>query len=349
LASGSTTASLLGHLLENAPVILWAVDREGIFRLSAGRGLRRLGRRPGQVVGLSVFEYYSNVPEIAQNVRRALSGEEFTTLVRVGRAAFHACYIPLRDRQGEVIGVLGISTDVTEQVELADGLQRRNLELEAVYAVDRATAERLDLDEVLQVGLRAILKTLDFDEGAVFLLDPEEPDTLVLAVRQGGKRRVWERAPRMRLGEGVAGRAVAERRAVVMSLAQYPISRIRPAVEEAGLQWFAAAPLIASNQVLGAISLAATKSRRLTEDEEAVLVSVGIQLGGAVYRAKLYQEVQQRQQALEARLRELTALNTLFQQYLQERDKAATAAEEIRSRVEQFLSDLDQVIHHLRA
>jgi len=70
----------LRSVVTNAPVVLFALDREGVFTLSEGKGLDDLGLEPGQLVGSSVFEVYRETPQIVADVRRALAGEEFSAV-----------------------------------------------------------------------------------------------------------------------------------------------------------------------------------------------------------------------------------------------------------------------------
>ena len=51
-------------VINNAPVALFALDKDGLYTLSEGRALELLGRVPGQFVGQSVFEVYHDVPAI---------------------------------------------------------------------------------------------------------------------------------------------------------------------------------------------------------------------------------------------------------------------------------------------
>ncbi len=100
-------------MVGSSPIVLFSVDRDGIITLSEGRGLAALGLEPGQQVGQSVFDLYQATPAVAENIRRALRGEEFSALIQVGAVAFDAHYAPLRDDAGEITGVLGVATDVT--------------------------------------------------------------------------------------------------------------------------------------------------------------------------------------------------------------------------------------------
>jgi diguanylate cyclase (GGDEF)-like protein/PAS domain S-box-containing protein/putative nucleotidyltransferase with HDIG domain len=118
----------LRTLVTNAPVILFAVDREGIFTLSEGKALESLGLRPGEVVGRSVLEVYGDTPQITQYLQRALAGEEFTETVEVAGLAFETHYTPVRDHDGEISGGIGVAMDITERERAEEALSAKTKE-----------------------------------------------------------------------------------------------------------------------------------------------------------------------------------------------------------------------------
>jgi diguanylate cyclase (GGDEF)-like protein/PAS domain S-box-containing protein len=118
--------SWLSALLASAPVILWATDALGVFTISEGQGLAALGFKPGEVVGRSVFEVYRDHPEILARHRRALAGETFTSVGQVGAVALSVQYAPLLGPAGEVTGMIGVGTDVTEQRRTEEALRQSN-------------------------------------------------------------------------------------------------------------------------------------------------------------------------------------------------------------------------------
>ncbi len=109
-------------VVADLPVALFAVDSEGVFALSEGKGLDALGLEPDKVIGRSIFEAYRDAPQIVENVRLALAGRAFGATVEVGGLAFETRYSPLREN-GEFSGVLGVATDVTERKEAEDQLR----------------------------------------------------------------------------------------------------------------------------------------------------------------------------------------------------------------------------------
>jgi len=113
----------LRTVVANAPVVLFAIDRQGILTMSEGRGLDALGLEAGEIVGRSVFDVYSDSPEVLAAIDRAMSGEEVTEVVPVGRFAFETRFSTMRDAEGRPTGLIGVATDVTERRTLEDRLR----------------------------------------------------------------------------------------------------------------------------------------------------------------------------------------------------------------------------------
>jgi PAS domain S-box-containing protein len=105
----------LRSIVDSAAMVLWAVDRDGVFTFSAGKELEGLGLRPGEVVGRSIHEVYAEVPQILADNRRALAGEEFTSVIEVAGIHFESRYSPIRDDVGAVVGAIGVAVDITER------------------------------------------------------------------------------------------------------------------------------------------------------------------------------------------------------------------------------------------
>lgn len=81
--------------MSSAPVVLFALDPDGVFMLSEGRGLDALGLKPGEVNGKSVFELYKDYPLIVDACRRALKGETLTSVSSVQGLVFDMARLPL--------------------------------------------------------------------------------------------------------------------------------------------------------------------------------------------------------------------------------------------------------------
>jgi len=119
-----TTEQRLASVVRHAPIVLWTLNREGVFTLSEGRGLEALGLQPGQVVGQSVFDLYAGQPEVLADARRALAGEVLTSTVVVDHHTFDVQYGPLRDPDGNLVGTIGVAMDISDRRKLEEQLRQ---------------------------------------------------------------------------------------------------------------------------------------------------------------------------------------------------------------------------------
>ncbi len=104
----------LRTVIGNAKVVLFALNREGVFTLAEGKGLEDLGIGSAEFVGRSALEMFAQLPDAVDNIRRALAGESTTTFVGIN-VTFEARLSPVRDDEGNVTGVIGVATDITER------------------------------------------------------------------------------------------------------------------------------------------------------------------------------------------------------------------------------------------
>jgi len=121
----------LRTVVAESPVVVFALDRDGIFTVSSGKGLAALGRKEGESVGKSIYDLYRDYPEILANIDRCMAGEEFSETVSIGRISFDAHYAPVRNALGEVTGLFGVATDITDRKDLEAQL-RHAQKMEAV-------------------------------------------------------------------------------------------------------------------------------------------------------------------------------------------------------------------------
>ncbi len=145
-AALESTERQLRTIVDSAPMVLFALDADGVFTLSEGQALERLGLEAGEVVGRSLFDVYAGVPQIAAAARRALAGEAVSELVDLGETVFEVAYSPSAGEDGPA--VIGVATDVTER-------HRSEQELARLAFHDRLTglANRACLEERLTAAV----------------------------------------------------------------------------------------------------------------------------------------------------------------------------------------------------
>lgn len=136
--------SLLGWILDNAPVILAVFDQSGVLRHARGKGLELAGMESAQLLGKTFAEVFPDQPGLHEAVLRCLGGETNCISLQAGTRYYDACCAPI-SHQGR-IWVAVVATDVTESVAATEALEaeeellRATIEAvrEAVVATDSA-------------------------------------------------------------------------------------------------------------------------------------------------------------------------------------------------------------------
>ncbi|QDT96676.1 PAS domain S-box protein [Gimesia aquarii] len=127
---------LLRKFLSNTPLIIWAVDRNGIVTLSEGGGLAKLGYEPGEWVGRSILEEFAEDKELISIFRKTLNGEANHIERRTGDLILDVEYTPIYDDQKEVDGFLSVAIDITEKIASQEKIRLSEERLSKIFQVN---------------------------------------------------------------------------------------------------------------------------------------------------------------------------------------------------------------------
>ena len=122
-------------LAEQMPAVLWTVDKNLRFTSSLGAGLAGLNLKPGQVVGVTLQEFFGTddlqFPPIA-GVLRALQGESLSYEMTWKERSYHVYVEPFHSAGGENDGCIGLAFDITERKRIEAQLIFREKRLRAL-------------------------------------------------------------------------------------------------------------------------------------------------------------------------------------------------------------------------
>ncbi len=173
-------------VVANVPVVLFALDADGRFLLSEGRGLENTGRTDGDAVGESALVRYGRFPEIVSALRSGMAGESGTLTVNVDGRWFEAAYAPTRDAAGAVTGVSGVAFDITDRKLAEDALREHQARLSVLNAIARQVASGMSTDETIAAAVEQLAAAFPGLRAAYSVIDETAKMTIVKTAQPDG-------------------------------------------------------------------------------------------------------------------------------------------------------------------
>jgi len=144
----------------------------------------------------------------------------------------------------------------------------------------------LDLDTLLQRVAEVVKRVIDYEIFSILLLN-ERSQELRFRFQIGHLPEVAERI-RVKVGEGVTGRAVKERRAILVD----DVARETHYIEAVpSVRSELAVPLITKNKVIGVIDLEALETSYFKEEHSRLLGLIASRIAVSIENARLYTRI----------------------------------------------------------
>ena len=273
--SGELTQRIQRQKLETAPVGAEVVHtgrpvvREDLLQSpNVSEAARREGFRSSISVPLKSEGEVSGVLALVSKRPRRFSPDEIDLLTSIG-------------------GQLGLAV---RNAMLYTRSQQRNRELAALLAVSEAATSSLELDQVLDEALDAVLAVTTAEAAEIWLM--EDSGELALHRHRGAAPEAFYERTRFEVGEGLPGLAAQTGSPVVVHELGADARFLRQQVKDLGFQTFCALPLRHGDQTVGVLAVAARPSEALSSAaEHRLLEGIGEQLAIAVENAQLHQRV----------------------------------------------------------
>lgn len=168
---------------------------------------------------------------------------------------------------------LGLVSALEEERGLRESLLERQALLERLARIQRSIVYRAPLGDVLHSICEGAAALIGDEVVGLRLVDPDDPDHLVLVAEVGIPEEIRGVVSRSRLTEGVGGRAVLEERLVVAD--EYADALFaHPAFARTGLRAAMAAPVMEGRRVVGSLTVATYGAqRRYSQAEQEALLA----------------------------------------------------------------------------
>jgi CheY-like chemotaxis protein len=250
-------------------------------------------RRTLEVLKITRF----NIPLIV--VTGSISEEVAVELIKQGATD----YI-LKDRMARLGASVRRALEektLAEEKERADKLLRsRYRELEILHELSQAILISPDLQTVLEKILDKAASLSPFDLANIRLVEPETgvlESVLSRRFRNSGNPASMRRAVRSSFRPLLVSHAIQEQGPVVLEDIQTS-DRLRTLKEE-GIQSAVIVPVRTEGEVLGVLTLGTRSPRKFQPEDVRLLQTLGTQMGIAVQKVRLYEELKERLSELE--------------------------------------------------
>ena len=194
----------LRAVVENVPVILYALDADGTITLAEGRGFEHLESLSVDLVDRSVFDAFDDHPEICADAETLLDGTPTHSTVEFEDRVFEVWGRPILEN-GTVDRAIGIAVDVTERVRYQEALNAIHEATRQLLTADSTTAA---CEYIVDIAADA----LDL-ETVVYRFDDRENELVPEACSAGLESLVGS-PPRIRPTDDVAWRTFVDETAV---------------------------------------------------------------------------------------------------------------------------------------
>ena len=191
-------------------------------------------------------------------------------------------------------------------VSTAEELQVRVGHLTAIQRVNNVVNSTLDLEQVLDLTVRAVTDVLNLDDCSIYLFN-ESLNSLTLRATTGLDSHAVGRV-HFDLGQGVAGWAAQHGEPVALENAwEDPRYLHHPELEDKPFRGMLTVPIIlyTVNKLIGVLSLLTRNTRRFSSEEIGFAETVCGQVAIAIENARLYEQTDEK---LREKVSQLTTL-----------------------------------------
>jgi PAS domain S-box-containing protein len=292
------TVRLYRTLAESSPDMIYLTDPTGLIRYVNPQAARAFGRTPSELIGKQTAHIFP--PDVAPHYMEELRYVTTTKAPRhnevlesfPGGARWISTRLtPIFGPGGNVIQILGISTDVTERKLAEEALARQSATFAIFNEIILAANKADDMAQLLQTILSESLRLLDFDAGGIYLVDYATRMAQVVHT---------EMLPPAFVAE-ISTLPIDKAPYATLFLKNEPIfsdnyAEITPQRAEAyGFTSMASIPLLSDGVAIGAINFVSRRKYQITAVEKQTLKSIGRELGSTIVRMRGKSDAQRAQ------------------------------------------------------
>jgi PAS domain S-box-containing protein len=307
--------TLLRAVLEGTPDPIYLKDRDSRLLLANQATLEVIGKPAEQVMGKNDGEFYDDPAigaAILETDRRIMdAGETQAIEERILSSTdgtehvFLSTKTPYRDPQGQVIGLIGVSSDITERKKREAELNRLNRTLKALSNINQAMLRALNETDYLHEVCQIVVEDCGHAMVWIGFVEHDEAKTIRPVVSAGFEygyletlNLTWADTER---GRGPSGTAIRTGKfsACKNMLTDPQFAPWRAEAIKRGYASSVVFPLFASGEVFGELTIYSREPDPFSEDEIKLLTELSSDLAYGISLLRLREAHAQTEKALQ--------------------------------------------------
>lgn len=295
--------AILNSINESTPTLMFVKDRDGRMLVANPAVIEAVGKPPEEILGKTSLEFHEPREEAEksmENDRLVMESGRFHQFEEQldsadGRRVFLSTKSPYRDEQGNVIGIIGITNDITDRKRTEAALHTSNARLETLYEISSDLLSSQQPLALIDTVFQKLRSQCDLDVYFNYLVDPTG-EKLRLASWSGISEAIALEYQYLELGQAICGKSAQQQCQIVVSDVQNSTDPKTSLIRAVGITAYASQPLIAGGRLLGTLSFASRTRTSFTEAETDLMQALCDQM--AIERAELIHSLQQQAEQL---------------------------------------------------
>jgi GAF domain-containing protein len=210
---------------------------------------------------------------------------------------------PRRYRPDELALLSTIANQVggaIENARLYDEMKRKAIQVETLSQVSETVASNRLIEDVLQLIVTMTAQMMNSKICSIMLLDQQAGELRIMATQSLSEQ--YRRKPSLKLGQSISGRAVQERRPIIVPDVTKEHDYMYPDIaRKEGLCSLLSVPMLIRDRAVGVINSYTSVPHAFSTEEIKVLQAIANQAAIAIENTKLVEKSFEMQEALEVR------------------------------------------------
>ena len=219
-------------------------------------------------------------------------------------------------QNNEVIGASLFGRNITDRKQTEQIIAKNQKDLMEINRIGLIANSTLDLDALLDLILKSVVKTLNAQVGMIFLKDPDQNQFKWGASLGLSEAFITDFKNRpIRFGEGLTGTIAKTGEPIYIPENSSNDSRVvRSVINKEGLNSFIGVPVFAGDEVIGIMNILTRPPALLSKDNLHTCAAIGSQIGLAIRNASLFEERKIAQEAVQKSNQRLESLLKISRQ-----------------------------------